>query len=107
MFHNIIYVRDCVENLVVMKLLLVFNLVYTTGPLNSHGGLKLPQENSSRPNECSPESLGSLQPHWNFAVLALFCLFNNFHLIYYFVWRLPMLTRSLILLVARFDNHIL
>ena len=85
----------------------MFNLVYTTGPLNSHGGLKLPQENNSRPNECSLESLRSLQRHWNSALFALCCLFNNFHLIYYFVWRLPMLTRSLILLVARFDNHIM
>ena len=31
----------------------------------------------------------------------------SMNLIYYFVWRLPMLTRSLILLVARFGNHIM
>ena len=31
----------------------------------------------------------------------------SIYLIYYFVWRLPMLTRSLILLVARFGSHIM
>ena len=31
----------------------------------------------------------------------------SMNLIYYFVWRLPVLTKSLILLVARFGNHIM